>query len=241
LAFCTQGPHSSSPLALLSVAVRLSRIAYRTGLLPPARPTKVRSDRVQLHHPPRPHRESAASDSTKFSRLDSQQGPAGGIHGPEHKASSERRIASRRCPGEPRGESTGDTDQRNRVRRPRPGCLRDAQTALRASSHSCHRTRPGDRRVARQAYGELGDLADPAIDLNRAAVLLGHDVVADREAEAGPLAGRLGRKERLEQLIPDIVWADDETGRYGVRGRDAKGTQIVVERFGPIRIVGARR
>jgi hypothetical protein len=48
LAFCTQGPHSSSPLALLSVAVRLSRIAYRTGLLPPARPTKVRSDRVQL-------------------------------------------------------------------------------------------------------------------------------------------------------------------------------------------------
>jgi len=41
--------------------------------------------------------------------------------------------------------------------------------------------------------------------------------------------------------IPEIVWADDETGCYGVRGRDAKGTQIAVERFGPIRIVGARR
>jgi len=27
--------------------------------------------------------------------------------------------------------------------------------------------------------------------------------------------------------IPDIVWADDETGCYGVRGRDAKGKQIV--------------
>jgi hypothetical protein len=41
--------------------------------------------------------------------------------------------------------------------------------------------------------------------------------------------------------IPDIVWADDETGCYGVRGRDAKGKQIVVEQSGPIRIVSARR
>ena len=41
--------------------------------------------------------------------------------------------------------------------------------------------------------------------------------------------------------IPDIVWADDETGCYGVRGRDAKGQQFVVEQSGPIRIVSARR
>ena len=41
--------------------------------------------------------------------------------------------------------------------------------------------------------------------------------------------------------IPDIVWADDETGCYGVRGRDAKGKRIVVERSGPIRIVTVRR
>ena len=41
--------------------------------------------------------------------------------------------------------------------------------------------------------------------------------------------------------IPDIVWADDETGCYGVLGRDAKGKPIVVEQFGPIRIVTARR
>ena len=42
--------------------------------------------------------------------------------------------------------------------------------------------------------------------------------------------------------IPDIVWADDETGCYGVRGRNAKGKPIVVvERSGPIRIVTARR
>ena len=41
--------------------------------------------------------------------------------------------------------------------------------------------------------------------------------------------------------IPDIVWADDETGCYAVGARDAKGNRIVVERSGPIRIVGARR
>jgi hypothetical protein len=41
--------------------------------------------------------------------------------------------------------------------------------------------------------------------------------------------------------IPEIVWADDETGCYGVRGRDAKGNRIVVERSRPIRIVSARR
>ena len=41
--------------------------------------------------------------------------------------------------------------------------------------------------------------------------------------------------------IPDIVWADDETGCYAVWGKDAKGNRIVVERSGPIRIVGARR
>ncbi len=41
--------------------------------------------------------------------------------------------------------------------------------------------------------------------------------------------------------IQDIVWADDETGCYGVRGRDAKGNRIVVEQSGPIRIVSARK
>ena len=41
--------------------------------------------------------------------------------------------------------------------------------------------------------------------------------------------------------IHDIVWADDKTGCYGVRGRDAKGKPIVVEQSGPIRIVSARR
>jgi len=35
-------------------------------------------------------------------------------------------------------------------------------------------------------------------------MLLGHDVVADREAKAGPFAGRLRREERLEQLVLDL-------------------------------------
>ena len=54
------------------------------------------------------------------------------------------------------------------------------------------------------------------------------------------------RRHRVASLvthadIPEIVWADDEAGCYGVRGRNAKGDRIVVERSGPIRIVSARR
>jgi hypothetical protein len=54
------------------------------------------------------------------------------------------------------------------------------------------------------------------------------------------------RRHRVVSLathadIADIVWADDETGCYGVWGTDAKGKRIVVERSGPIRIVSARR
>ena len=42
---------------------------------------------------------------------------------------------------------------------------------------------------ARQSKGELGELTDPALDLDGAA-----DVVADREAKPGTLVGRLGRE-----------------------------------------------
>jgi len=56
----------------------------------------------------------------------------------------------------------------------------------------------------------------------------------------------IARRYRVVSLvthadIQDIVWADDETGCYAVRGRDAKGKRIVVEQSGPIRIVRARR
>jgi hypothetical protein len=54
------------------------------------------------------------------------------------------------------------------------------------------------------------------------------------------------RRHRVVSLvthadIPDIVWADDETGCYAVRGRAVKDNRIVVEQSGPIRIVSARR
>ena len=35
-------------------------------------------------------------------------------------------------------------------------------------------------------------------------MLLGHDVVADREIKAGPLAGWLRREERLKELVLDV-------------------------------------
>src|SRR6516164_31331 len=56
--------------------------------------------------------------------------------------------------------------------------------------------------ASRQPHREFGEVADFAIDRDRAAVLLGHDLVADRQPEPGALAGRLGREERLEQLVP---------------------------------------
>ena len=58
--------------------------------------------------------------------------------------------------------------------------------------------------AARQADGEFGELADPAVDRDRAAMLLGDDVIADREAQPGALAGRLRREERLEQLVAQL-------------------------------------
>src|SRR6266481_2298903 len=58
----------------------------------------------------------------------------------------------------------------------------------------------------RQADRELGELAKRAVDLDRAAMLLGDDVVADRQAEAGSFAGRLGREEGLEQFVAEFGW-----------------------------------
>src|SRR5579863_9560162 len=85
-----------------------------------------------------------------------------------------------------------------------------------------------------QSDRELGELADAAVDLDRTTVLLGHDVIADREAEPGALAGRLGREERLEQLIPDFVRNADAVVSHRdldrvteVAGRHRKGRMEV--------------
>src|SRR5438067_1980101 len=53
--------------------------------------------------------------------------------------------------------------------------------------------------MAGQADGKLGERAGFALDPDRAAMLLGDDVVADRQSEPGAFAGRLGREKRLEQ------------------------------------------
>src|ERR1700750_1335203 len=58
--------------------------------------------------------------------------------------------------------------------------------------------------MARQAHRQLSVFADPAVDLDRAAVLLGDDVPADRETEPGAFAGWLGGEERLKQFVADL-------------------------------------
>ena len=62
---------------------------------------------------------------------------------------------------------------------------------------------PRRSRVARQPYRELAELADLAVHSDAAAVLLGDDVIADRQPQPGTLTGRLGGEEPLEELIPD--------------------------------------
>src|SRR6516164_8981480 len=53
-----------------------------------------------------------------------------------------------------------------------------------------------------QPHRKLGEVADFAVDRDGAAVLLRYDLVADRQPKPGALAGRFGREERLEQLVP---------------------------------------
>ena len=65
-----------------------------------------------------------------------------------------------------------------------------------------------------QSNGEFGELADPAIDLDRPAVLLGHDVIADRQAQPRSLTGRLRREEWLKQLVLDLRGNADAVVAY---------------------------
>jgi hypothetical protein len=60
--------------------------------------------------------------------------------------------------------------------------------------------------ASRQPHRELGEVAYLAVDRDRAAVLLGDDLVADRQAKSGTFAGRLGRKEWLEQFLAMFRW-----------------------------------
>src|SRR6516162_2223366 len=55
-----------------------------------------------------------------------------------------------------------------------------------------------------QAHDELGIDPGFALDLDRAAMLLGHDVIADRQTKPGSFACRLRREEWLKQLVLDF-------------------------------------
>src|SRR5262245_55683365 len=68
----------------------------------------------------------------------------------------------------------------------------------RGSPHSSRHSMP----PSRQPHRELGERANFAVDRDRAAVLLGYDLIADRQAKPRALASRLGREERLEQFVP---------------------------------------
>src|SRR5215472_10904702 len=56
--------------------------------------------------------------------------------------------------------------------------------------------------ASRQPDRELGEVTDFAVDRDRAPVLLGYDLVAYGQAKPRALTCRLGREERLEQLLP---------------------------------------
>src|SRR3954464_829720 len=59
--------------------------------------------------------------------------------------------------------------------------------------------------LARQADRELGVGVLFTCHLDRAAMLLRDDVVADRQAQTSAFACRLGREERLKELVPDLA------------------------------------
>ncbi len=59
--------------------------------------------------------------------------------------------------------------------------------------------------ASRQPHRELGEIADFAIDRDRATVLLSYDLVAYRQAKSRTFAGRLGCEERLEQFLA-VLW-----------------------------------
>jgi hypothetical protein len=108
---------------------------------------------------------------------------------------------------------------RTAARTPETGlrCRRPERERLPQSRHPCppepwistrdkwvFSIRSGLAVSSRQSNGEFGELDRLALNLDCAAVLLGHNVIADRQSETGALAGRLGREERLEQLVLDL-------------------------------------
>src|SRR5262245_6069151 len=79
------------------------------------------------------------------------------------------------------------------------------------------------------------ELARLCIDLDRPAMLLDDDIVADGKAKAGALSGRLGCEERVEHLVLHLGWnsgavvADPDFNLIAkAAGRGRKGWLVVV-------------
>src|ERR1700722_1188277 len=78
----------------------------------------------------------------------------------------------------------------------------------------------------RQDDDELRERARLGLDLDPAAVLLDDDIVTHRQTEPGAFAGRLGREERVEHLVPylgrdaDAVVADADFNLVAAIVRD---------------------
>src|SRR5246500_2165518 len=59
--------------------------------------------------------------------------------------------------------------------------------------------------TSRQPHRELGEVADFAVDRDRAAVLLGDGLITYRQAKSRTFAGRLGREEGLEEFLAVLM------------------------------------
>src|ERR1700675_2267779 len=87
----------------------------------------------------------------------------------------------------------------------RNGWSNRSTTYTSSSAARCEGPRRSSRlctSASRQSHRELGEVTDFAIERDGTTVLLRYDLVADRQSKPGALAGRLGREERLEQLVP---------------------------------------
>ena len=99
-----------------------------------------------------------------------------------------------------------------------------------ALRQSIHVLRPA---LTWQAYCEFGERTGFAVDADRPTMLLGYNIVADRQSEPGTFPGRLGRKERLEQLVPDLGRDTDPIvahpyfdGLAALSGRDCQNRPV---------------
>src|SRR5215475_4752578 len=59
-------------------------------------------------------------------------------------------------------------------------------------------------RARQEADREFGEFADPAVDFDHPAMLLGNNLIGDRKTEPGAFPGRLGGDKGLEQFVPDL-------------------------------------